>query len=237
MPCAAAWWTDEQPAFPPPSCFIAVPSVSHRLPEDVQENFTMSGTGHLMAVSGLHVGLVAALILGLWRRLGLRGPLPLLLAIVLIFAYAYLTGLRPSALRAALMLSLALGALLLDRENDLPTAMAIAALATLSSTLAPLYGGLQLPWRYPVLIYLTPPLKDLLTGSKSLPSRFVFAVTAAAQIGCCPVRLPFPISLPAPRFNSHAADGPAGLGLAGVMFSQVLLAAGSFLFGMPPIRS
>ena len=44
-----------------------------RLPEDIQDNFTSSGTGHLLAVSGLHVGLVAALILGLWRRLGLRG--------------------------------------------------------------------------------------------------------------------------------------------------------------------
>ncbi|NLJ41065.1 MAG: hypothetical protein GX352_05575, partial [Clostridiales bacterium] len=38
----------------------------------------------MLAVSGLHVGLVAALILGLWRILGLRGKLPLFMAIVLI---------------------------------------------------------------------------------------------------------------------------------------------------------
>src|SRR5690606_4079582 len=103
-----------------------------RLPEDIQDNFTSSGTGHLLAVSGLHVGLVAALILGLWRRLGLRGKLPLFLAIVLTLGYAYLTGMRPSALRAAVMLSFALGAQLLDRDRDLPTAIGLAALVTLA---------------------------------------------------------------------------------------------------------
>ena len=110
----------------------------HLLPESVQESFRESGVSHLLAVSGLHVGLVAALFLGFCRRIRLRGRLPLAVAVVVIFGYAYLTGMRPPALRAAVMFSMASGALLLDRENDLPTAVAVAALLTWFLTPSPL---------------------------------------------------------------------------------------------------
>lgn len=162
----------------------------HRLPEEIRENFTRSGAGHLMAVSGLHVGLVAALILGLWRRLGIKGGLPLFLAILLICAYAYLTGLRPSAVRAAVMLSLALGALLLDRERDISTAVALAALGTLAVNPLLLFTvGFQLSYAATLaIIYLTPPLQAALTRLR-LPAAFraLVAVTLAAQLGVLPL--------------------------------------------------
>ena len=161
-----------------------------KLPEEVQENFRSGGVGHLLAVSGLHVGLVAALILGLWRILGLRGKLPLFMAIVLIFAYAYLTGMRPSALRAAIMLSFALGALLLERERDLPTTIALAALVTL--LVNPLYLftiGFQLSYVATLaIVYLQPPLAEAAFNLK-LPKfiRPLLTVTLAAQIGVLPL--------------------------------------------------
>ncbi|HPU01135.1 MAG: ComEC/Rec2 family competence protein [Firmicutes bacterium] len=161
-----------------------------RLPEDIQENFTASGTGHLLAVSGLHVGLVAALILGLWRCLGLRGKLPLILALLLVLGYAYLTGMRPSALRAAVMLAFALGALLLERDRDLPTAVALAALAPL--VLNPLYLfniGFQLSYTATLaIIYLQPPLAEALL-KLGLPGfvRPALAVTLASQLGVLPL--------------------------------------------------
>ncbi len=143
-----------------------------------------------MAVSGLHVGLVAALILGLWRRLGLKGGLPLTLAIVLICGYAYLTGLRPSAVRAAIMLSLALGALLLDRERDIPTAVSLAALVTLAVNPLLLFTvAFQLSYAATLaIIYLTSPLQALLTRLR-LPAaiRGLVAVTLAAQLGVLPL--------------------------------------------------
>lgn len=161
-----------------------------RLPEDIQDNFTSSGTGHLLAVSGLHVGLVAALILGLWRRLGLRGKLPLFLAIVLTLGYAYLTGMRPSALRAAVMLSFALGAQLLDRDRDLPTAIGLAALVTLALNPLHLFTvGFQLSYAATLgIIYLQPPLAEAALKMR-LPKfiRSSLAVTLAAQIGVLPL--------------------------------------------------
>ena len=161
-----------------------------RLPEEVQENFRSSGVGHLLAVSGLHVGLVAALILGLWRLLGLRGKLPLFMAIILVFAYAYLTGLRPSALRAAIMISFTLGALLLERERDLPTAVALAALITLALNPLHLFSiGFQLSYTATLsIIYLQPPLAAAALKLK-LPKfiRPLLTVTLAAQIGVLPL--------------------------------------------------
>ncbi len=161
-----------------------------RLPEEVQENFRASGVGHLLAVSGLHVGLVAALILGLWRLLGMRGKLPLFTAIILIFGYAYLTGMRPSALRAAVMLAFTLGALLLDRDGDLPTAVTLAALATL--LVNPLYLftiGFQLSYAATLaIIYLQQPLTE--AASKLKLPRFIrslLVVTLAAQVGVLPL--------------------------------------------------
>ncbi len=161
-----------------------------RLPEEVQQNFRSSGTGHLLAVSGLHVGLVAALILGLWRLLGLRGKVPLVAAIVLIFGYAYLTGMRPSALRAAVMISFALGALLLERERDLPTTVALAALVTLLFNPLFLFSiGFQLSYLATLsIIYLQPPLARAAARLK-LPRfiRALLTVTLAAQIGVLPI--------------------------------------------------
>lgn len=161
-----------------------------RLPEEVQENFRSSGVGHLLAVSGLHVGLVAALILGLWRLLGLRGKLPLFMAIVLVFAYAYLTGMRPSALRAAIMISFTLGALLLERDRDLPTAVALAALITLVLNPLHLFSiGFQLSYVATLsIIYLQPPLAAAALKLK-LPKfiRPLLTVTLAAQIGVLPL--------------------------------------------------
>ncbi len=162
----------------------------HLLPEAVQENFKNSGVAHLLAVSGLHVGLVAALFLGFCRRLRIKGPLPPAIAVLIIFGYAYLTGMRPPALRAAVMFSMASGALLLDRENDLPTAISIAALMTLLLNPLQLFtAGFQLSYTATLaIIYATPPIIDLFKHFK-IPFfiRSLAAVTLAAQLGVLPI--------------------------------------------------
>ncbi len=201
----------------------------HHLPEAVAENFRTAGVGHLMAVSGLHVGLVAAMILALWRRLGLRGRWPLAAAILLIFGYAFLTGMRPSALRAAVMLSFALAALLFDRPYDLPTAMAAAALITLAGNpLLLLTAGFQLSYAATLaIVYGAPPLAALFLRL-CLPVRLCYplAVTVAAQVGVLPLTVFHFGHIPvlAVFFNLLVLPviAPAlGLGLAGALLSLV----------------
>ncbi len=215
-------------ALPSPSAELLVAILfgqRHYLPEELEDNFRRAGAGHLMAVSGLHVGLVAALVLGLWSRLNLRGRLPLVLAIILVFAYAYLTGLRPSALRAAIMVSLALGAMLLDREHDLPTAVSFAALMTLFINPLLLFSiGFQLSYAATlVIVYGYKPVERLLNrlyvpGILTGP----LAVTIAAQLGVLPLCLYYFHHFPVAALLFNVILLPliafiVGLGLAGAV--------------------
>jgi ComEC/Rec2-related protein len=81
--------------------------------------FRRSGALHVFCVSGLHVAMVGGIGwlflagLGVPRRLALPGLIPL------IFAYAWVTGNGPPAVRAAWMSSVFLGAFALRRQPDL----------------------------------------------------------------------------------------------------------------------
>ncbi|MFP4079779.1 MAG: DNA internalization-related competence protein ComEC/Rec2 [Ectothiorhodospira sp.] len=102
---------------------------------------TATGTNHLMAISGLHVGLTAglgyALMLALWRRvppLALRLPaqraaVPAALACGL--AYAALAGFSVPTQRALVMLAVALGALWCGRTARPVQTLSLALLAVL----------------------------------------------------------------------------------------------------------
>lgn len=207
----------------------------NRLPQELEDMFRRAGVGHLMAVSGLHVGLVAAFVLGMWRRLGLRGPLPLVLAIVLVFAYAYLTGMRPSALRAAITVSAALCALLLDRERDLPIALALAALVTLVYNPLLLFSvGFQLSYAATAaLIYAYRPMEKVLSQF-GLPQliRSPLAVTVVAQLGVVPISLYYFHHLPTGALFFNLLLLPllafvVGLGLSGALVGIIHHLSGS----------
>jgi ComEC/Rec2-related protein len=79
-----------------------------RLPQELRRSFREGGVIHLLAVSGLHAGMVAALALLLLRRLAGKGWLSAAGACLAVCAYAAVTGMRPSAMRAAVMASAAL---------------------------------------------------------------------------------------------------------------------------------
>ena len=100
------------------------------LPEDRRAGWRRSGLAHLLAVSGLHVGLVAG---AAWLVLSLCGTPPRTARIILLAVlpgYALLAGAAPSALRAALMGMVYLGARLLGRAV-LPMAAVLMTAAIL----------------------------------------------------------------------------------------------------------
>lgn len=96
------------------------------LPEEALKNMRESGLAHLLAISGLHMGLVAGVVflglravLSLSRRLALRYPVKKWAALgALIFAAAYLclSGASVPTQRAFMMTGLVLVGVLLDRE-------------------------------------------------------------------------------------------------------------------------
>ena len=98
------------------------------LPDDVVEEFRASGTSHILAVSGLHLGILLAMILGASQwLLGRRRHLYLVLPIMAIWLYALISGMSPSVVRAAIMGSVYLFALLVGRPRSAIPALSFAA--------------------------------------------------------------------------------------------------------------
>ncbi len=103
-----------------------------KTPDELTDAFRASGTMHIFSVSGLHVALFAGV---LWFVLS-RTPLPragiIGLTLTVVFFYVFVTGLRPSAWRAALMIGMVLVAPLWNRESHLVNSLGGAALLLLA---------------------------------------------------------------------------------------------------------
>jgi ComEC/Rec2-related protein len=112
---------------------------------ELEKPFRDSGTIHIFAVSGLHIGLLA--IIG-WTFLGMarisRGKAALIL-IPLVFGYAFITGWVPSAARAALMSGAMIIAPVLNRTSRMGNSLGLAAIVLLATdTLQLFQAGFQL---------------------------------------------------------------------------------------------
>ncbi|MBX3330502.1 MAG: DNA internalization-related competence protein ComEC/Rec2 [Nitrospira sp.] len=116
------------------------------LEQELQDWFMLTGTVHLLSISGSHLGLVAIVVFWLVKRLVLGLPLTLLLmlsrtvtpskiAIVLawpaVALYALLAGAELATMRSLVMITLAMIAMWLGYERHLGHAMAVALLAIL----------------------------------------------------------------------------------------------------------
>ena len=66
-----------------------------QLPDTVVENFRQSGTSHLLAISGLHLGILLLMTVGVLHwALGRHTPIPVLLALVAVWLYVLVSGRR-----------------------------------------------------------------------------------------------------------------------------------------------
>lgn len=134
--------------------------------KEVLSVFTDTGTVHVLAVSGLHVGIVfvvfSALLFWMNRNPRIKFVKGIVL-ILLIWFYALITGFSPSVLRAAIMISFTLIAFHFVKDRNVYNTIAASALMLL------LYNpkfisnvGFQLSYLAVIaIIYLYPKLRDL----------------------------------------------------------------------------
>lgn len=95
---------------------------------ETDTDFKVSGIRHVVAVSGLHVSILFALLGAVtFKKRYLMAPVGL----GVLFLFAALAGFSPSVNRACIMSALMLLALLLNREYDGPTALSFAVLVML----------------------------------------------------------------------------------------------------------
>ena len=160
------------------------------LDSNTKNSYSISGASHILAVSGLHVGIIFQLFIFL---LGGRkySFYTIILSLISIWTYVFLIGLPASAVRAAIMLS-AYSISLAFHRTGLPL-NTLAAAYIFMLFISPLYLfelSFQLSFLAVASILLFfPPLYSLLT----IRSRFVhwawglLCVSLAAQIGTLPV--------------------------------------------------
>lgn len=103
----------------------------HAMSPELQRSFAATGTLHIFAISGLHVGMIAMLIVFVLTRCRISRERWIFFLAPLLIIYTAATGARPSAIRACIMALLYFVAPILNRKSDLPSALAFAALAIL----------------------------------------------------------------------------------------------------------
>jgi len=134
------------------------------IPSSVKAEFSRSGTAHLLAISGLHLSIMAGILLslGIWL-FGKRRYLYIWLALGTIWLYALITGMHPPVVRGAIMASLFLTAELLGRQRSAFTALAFAAAIMIGISPQILWdASFQLSFlAMSGLIFIFPPLQTL----------------------------------------------------------------------------
>jgi len=97
---------------------------------EIQEMYADTGAMHILAVSGLHVGILLMLLSTILKPLGNKPggkTLKAFIIITIIWLYAGITGFAPSVTRAALMFSLYLIGDVLNRSKNIYNVLAASA--------------------------------------------------------------------------------------------------------------
>jgi len=164
--------------------------VTYGLDPELVKNFNYTGTSHIIAISGMHITLLANLLMNLLLAIGLWRRQAFYLTILFIVFYLVLIGFQPSAVRAALMGFLVLIALQMGRVNLSLNAILFAAVAM--TLINPLLIIVDLGFQFSFLavlglIYFQKPMEKILNFLPSfLGIKENLSTTLAAQIFTLP---------------------------------------------------
>ncbi len=101
------------------------------IPNDLREKFSQAGISHIVAISGMHISILAALVSVFLLSIGLKRKHAFYASGLFLVFYIILIGLPASAMRAGLMGFLVLWALYLGRLNKLVNTLVLAAVILL----------------------------------------------------------------------------------------------------------
>lgn len=133
------------------------------LTSEVNKPFMRSGTMHIFAISGLHIALIAAILVALLRVVRVPRNWCGIVVIPFIWFYTGATGWQSSAIRSTIMMTIIIGGWSLRRPSDLINSLAAAGFAILLWDPQQLFqAGFQLSFFVVLSIALfMPPLEQL----------------------------------------------------------------------------
>lgn len=160
------------------------------LDQEVKQVFSNSGAMHVLAVSGLHVGIVFLVfntVFSFLKRSRLTRGIYLAGALLVLWGYAFLTGLSPSVQRASLMFSLVqVGHVLRRPVNIYNTIFASALILLVFEPQLIADVGFQLSYSAVMgIVYFQPKINAIISARNKVLNFFLglFTVSIAAQIG------------------------------------------------------
>ena len=157
-----------------------------RLTNDLRDIYSVSGASHVLALSGLHLGIIYILLSllvgarrsGMWREW---------LVIAGIWSYAVFTGLSPSVVRASTMITIYSMAGMLHRQRMSLNALGLTAIIMLVANPMCLYDvGFQMSFMavLSILVFYKP-VYGLVSSEYLLAHPVVKWVWAMVVVSCC----------------------------------------------------
>lgn len=207
------------------------------LPKELKDDYSVSGAAHVLALSGLHLGIIYAVLslflMGLRRRVSGTA-----LIVCAIWTYVFIVGMSASVVRAAVMLTIYSFIGLLNRDRMSLNALSVAAVVILVNNPLDLYDvGFQMSFIAVLSIFaLYRPVFRLLPYR--LRSLFgvrqawqMASVSIAAQVGVAPL-----VALYFGRFSCYfLLTNLLVVPLATVILYGVVVMA--LLFFLPPLQT
>lgn len=207
--------------------FISALTLGYKadLTDDLQEAFRASGTAHILAVSGLHVGIIYVLINLLFSFLGNSGKpfiVRQVVVIAILWAYAFITGMSVSVIRAAIMLSMfCIGNIFGRRGFTYNTLAAAAFLILIFRPFSFFEVGFQMSFGAVfAILFFQPKLKSLFSFKNKIADYIydLFTVSVAAQVGVFPLVLYYFGTFPTYFFITNLLVVP----LVGIIIYSIL---------------
>ena len=171
--------------------------IKDHLDHEITKAYASAGAMHVLAVSGLHVGIIYLLLQLLFGKLRNHSPLGkrafAILSILTIWVYAMVTGLSPSVLRAATMFSMVAVGDINSRSGNIYNTLGVSAFILLLYDPYLIYSvGFQLSYAAVFgIVYIQPKLYRLLYFKTIIFDKAwsISCVSIAAQLATFPLSM------------------------------------------------
>ncbi|RUA28525.1 MAG: hypothetical protein DSY77_15930 [Bacteroidetes bacterium] len=190
--------------------------IKDELDNDLRNAYASAGAMHVLAVSGLHVGIIFLIVSTLLKRWRNRKRGRIFFAIInisVLWAYAFITGLSPSVQRAAMMFSFIILAQAMKRQTNIYNTLAASAFVLLSFDPFLLFSvGFQLSYLAVLgIVFFQPKLYGLLQFKFVIWDKIwaITCVSIAAQLATAPLGLLYFHQFPTYFFLSNLVVIPA----------------------------
>jgi len=166
-------------------------AIKSDISEEILEAFNKTGVRHIIAISGMHLTIVAVTLMSVLLVIGLNRNYAFYFSLLGIIFFVALVGFPPSAVRASVMSGLILFAVKVGRLSNAGNAVIFAGILMLlyNPNLLRYDTGFQLSFTAVFgIIYIFPKLDNLFEKySNALNIKTIFLITISAQVAVLPI--------------------------------------------------